>query len=136
MHRANPTCASCHQIMDPIGLALENFDLVGRWRTQENGFDLDTQTNLIDGTAIDGPVSLRNALLERGDAVASSFIEKMLSYALGRHLHAHDMAAVRQIAGKSAENNYRFSDIVLGIVESDPFRLKIAEAPATDVAGR
>jgi len=136
LHRANPTCASCHQIMDPIGLALENFDLVGRWRTQENGFDLDTHTNLIDGTAIDGPESLRNALLERGDAVASTFIEKMLSYALGRHLHAHDMAAVRQIAGKSAENNYRFSDIVLGIVESDPFRLKITETPATEVAGR
>jgi hypothetical protein len=136
LHRANPTCASCHQIMDPIGLALENFDLVGRWRTQENGFDLDTHTNLIDGTAIDGPESLRNALLDRGDAVASTFIEKMLSYALGRHLHAHDMAAVRQIAGQSAKNSYRFSDIVLGIVESDPFRLKIAEAPATEVAGR
>lgn len=135
VHRANPTCAACHQIMDPIGLALENFDLIGRWRTQENGFDLDTRTSLIDGTAIDGPAALRKALLDRGDAVASTVIEKMLSYALGRHLHAHDMAAVRRIAAGSAENGYRFSDIVLGIVESDPFRLKIAESPAAEVAG-
>lgn len=136
LHRANPTCASCHQIMDPIGLALENFDLIGRWRTQENGHDLDTHTSLIDGTAIDGPVTLRNALLERGDAVASTVIEKMLSYALGRHLHSHDMAAVRKIAADSVADDYRFSDIVFGIVASDPFRLKIAETPAAEVAGR
>jgi len=136
LHRANPTCASCHQIMDPIGLALENFDLVGRWRTQENGYDLDTNTNLIDGTPINGPVTLRNALLERGDAVASTVIEKMLSYALGRHLHAHDMSAVRKIAAETSGSDYRFSDIVMRIVESEPFRLKIAETPDTDVAGR
>ena len=136
LHRANPSCAACHQIMDPIGLALENFDLIGRWRTQENGYDLDTNTQLIDGTPIDGPMALRQALLDRGDAVASNIIEKLLSYALGRHLHSSDMAAVRKIASTAAENQYRFSDIVLGIVESEPFRLKIVETPATDVAGR
>jgi len=136
LHRANPSCAACHQIMDPIGLALENFDLIGRWRTQENGYDLDTNTQLIDGTPIDGPMALRQALLDRGDAVASNIIEKLLSYALGRHLHSPDMAAVRKIASTAAENQYRFSDIVLGIVESEPFRLKIVETPATDVAGR
>jgi hypothetical protein len=136
VHRANPSCASCHQIMDPIGLALENFDLIGRWRTEENGKALDTTTELIDGTRIDGPATLRRALLDRGDAVASTMIEKLLSYALGRHLHAQDMAAVRQIAAGARENEYRFSDIVLGIVESTPFRMKIVAAPGTKVAAR
>ena len=136
LHRADPTCASCHQIMDPIGLALENFDLVGRWRTEENGFPLDTRTELIDGTAIDGPNALRDALLARGDAVASNVIEKLLSYALGRHLHAPDMAAVRKIAAAADDSEYRFSDIVLGIVESEPFRMNIVEGPAAAVAER
>lgn len=136
LHRADPTCASCHQIMDPIGLALENFDLVGRWRTDENGHALNTNTQLMDGTKIDGPVALRRALLDRGDAVASNIIEKLLSYALGRHLHSPDMAAVRKIAASADDNEYRFSDIVLGIVESEPFRMNIAESPATAVADR
>jgi hypothetical protein len=136
LHRANPSCASCHQIMDPIGLALENFDLIGRWRTEENGKALNTTTELIDGTRIDGPTTLRHALLDRGDAVASTIIEKLLSYALGRHLHAQDMAAVRKIAAGAKENEYRFSDIVLGIVESTPFRMNIVEAQGTDVAAR
>jgi hypothetical protein len=120
--------------MDPIGLALENFDLIGRWRTQEDGFALDTRTTLIDGTPIDGPVALRAALLDRGDAVASTIIEKMLGYALGRHLHSPDMAAVRKIAASTAVDEYRFSDIVLGIVESEPFRMNIVEASANAVA--
>ena len=136
LHRADPTCASCHQIMDPIGLALENFDLIGRWRTEENGYPLDTTTRLIDGTAIDGPVTLRRALLDRGDAVASTVIEKLLSYALGRHLQAPDMAAVRRIAARSVDGGYRFSDIVLGIVESEPFRLNLVDGAATSVADR
>jgi hypothetical protein len=136
LHRANPSCASCHQIMDPIGLALENFDLIGRWRTEENGKALDTTTELTDGTRIDGPTSLRQALLDRGDAVASTIIEKLLSYALGRHLHAQDMAAVRKIAAGAEENGYRFSDIVLGIAKSTPFRMNIVEAPGTDAAAR
>jgi Protein of unknown function (DUF1587)./Protein of unknown function (DUF1592)./Protein of unknown function (DUF1595)./Protein of unknown function (DUF1588)./Protein of unknown function (DUF1585). len=128
LHRANPSCASCHQIMDPIGLALENFDLIGRWRTHENGTLLNTATQLMDGTPIDGPTTLRRALLARGDAVASNFIEKLLSYALGRHLHAPDMASVRAIAADTEGNGYRFSDIVLGIVESEPFRTNVVEA--------
>jgi len=136
LHRENPTCVSCHQIMDPIGLALENFDLIGRWRTEENGFPLNTATELMDGTPIDGPVTLRNALLERGDVVASNIIEKLLSYALGRHLRSPDMAAVREIAARASANDYRFSDIVLGIVESTPFRMSIVEAQATAEAER
>jgi Protein of unknown function (DUF1592)/Protein of unknown function (DUF1588)/Protein of unknown function (DUF1585)/Protein of unknown function (DUF1587)/Protein of unknown function (DUF1595) len=136
LHRANPTCAACHQIMDPIGLALENFDLIGRWRTQENGFPLNTNTTLQDGTPIDGPAALRRALFDRGDAVASNIIEKLLSYALGRDLHSPDMAAVRKIAAAAEKDQYRFTDIVLGIVDSAPFRMNIVETPATAVADR
>lgn len=137
MHRNNPACASCHQIMDPIGLALENFDLVGRWRTEEsNGHPLDTHTELVDGTPISGPVTLRNALLERGDTVASTMIEKLMSYALGRHIHASDMAAVRDIVDSTADDDYRFSAVVLGIVKSQPFRMKIVESSESTVAER
>jgi hypothetical protein len=136
LHRANPTCAACHRIMDPIGLAMENFDLIGRWRTAENGFPLNTQTELMDGTPIDGPVALRNALLAHGDMVASNIIEKLLSYALGRDVHSPDMAAVRKIAATADDNEYRFSDIVLGIVESEPFRMNIVEAAAPAVVER
>ena len=137
MHRDNPGCDSCHQIMDPIGLALENFDLVGHWRTEEsNGHALDTNTELVDGTPINGPVTLRNALLDRGDTIASTMIEKMMSYALGRHLEAHDMSALRQVADHTADDGYRFVDVVLGIVNSMPFRMKIVEEQATTIAHR
>lgn len=127
LHRANPTCASCHQIMDPIGLALENFDLVGRWRESENGFPLNTNTELVDGTAIDGPVALRQALLERGDVVAETIIEKLLSYALGRGIQASDMPAVRDIAAATRADGYRFAEVVLAITGSKPFLMKVAE---------
>ncbi len=134
MHRANPSCASCHQIMDPIGLALENFDLVGRWRTQENGHPLNTRTELMDGTVIDGAVTLRRALLDRGDAVASTIIEKLLSYALGRDLQPQDMAAVRKIQATTKDAGYRFSDVILAIVDSMPFRMSSPEVPAQPLA--
>lgn len=137
MHRDNPACASCHQIMDPIGLALENFDLVGRWRTEEsNGSPLNTHTELVDGTPISGPATLRRALLERGDTVATTMVEKLLSYALGRHLHSSDMAAVRVIIDNTADSDYRFSEVVLGIVDSLPFRMKVAEDIESTVAER
>ena len=136
VHRGNPTCASCHQIMDPIGLALENFDLIGRWRTEDEGFPLNTHTELMDGTPIDGPLSVRKALLDRGDSVASTIIGKLLSYGLGRHLHAPDMAAVRKIAGDTAQEQYRFSDVVLGIVQSDPFRKNIVDGSPINMAER
>jgi hypothetical protein len=133
-HRANPTCASCHQIMDPIGLALENFDLVGRWRDSENGFPLDTHTEMVDGTAIDGPVLLRSALLARSESLVSTVAEKLLIYAIGRGIEAADMPAVRKVVNAAAANDYRFSDVVLGIVNSEPFLKKVAAAQAVSVA--
>lgn len=134
VHRENPTCASCHQIMDPIGLALENFDLVGRWRTQENGFALNTHTQMVDGTAIDGPVLLREALLARSDSLVTTITEKLMTYALGRAVEAHDMPAVRKVVKEGAADDYRFSDIVLGIVQSEPFLQRSATGQATTMA--
>jgi mono/diheme cytochrome c family protein len=133
-HRANPTCAACHQIMDPIGLALENFDLVGRWRDDENGHPLNTSTSLVDGTAITGPATLRKALLTRSDTLVSTITEKLLTYALGRGIEPYDMPAVRQVVHGAAPGDYKFSELVLGIVKSAPFRMNMAEGADNQVA--
>jgi hypothetical protein len=133
-HRSNPACASCHQLMDPIGLALENFDLIGRWRDNENGNPLNTHTELTDGTPIDGPAALRAALLDRSEAVVSTVTEKLMIYALGRMVEAPDMPAVRQVVNHAAATGYRFSDLVLGIVQSDPFRMNVASGSEAQLA--
>lgn len=134
LHRENPTCAACHQIMDPIGLALENFDLVGRWRVEENGYPLNTRTQMVDGTAIDGPVLLRQALLARSDSLVTTITEKLMTYALGRAVEAHDMPAVRGIVRSAAPDDFRFSDIVLGVVQSDPFLRRAAVGAGNTIA--
>ena len=123
-HRANPACASCHKLMDPIGLSLENFDPVGAWRTREPNGAIDASGQLSDGTAVDGVVTLRQALLRQPDVFVSTLTEKLLTYALGRGLSDHDMPAVRRIVHESARTNYRFSSIVLGIVYSTPFEMR------------
>jgi hypothetical protein len=124
-HRANPTCAACHRIMDPIGLALENFDLVGRWRESEEGKPIDASATLIDGTRIEGPEDLRRALLNRSELFVTALAEKLLSYALGRVVDHRDMPAVRRIVRGAADEDYRFSALVLGVAESDPFLMRI-----------
>jgi len=126
-HRANPACASCHKVMDPLGLALENFDALGAWRTQEAGSPIDASGELADGTRIDGAVALRESLLQRPDVLVGTMTEKLLTYALGRGLEHHDMPAVRGIARASARDGYRFSSLVRGIVTSVPFQMKRAE---------
>jgi mono/diheme cytochrome c family protein len=123
-HRADPVCASCHNVMDPIGFALENFDAVGAWRTREAGGAIDASGKLSDGTPVDGVVTLRQALLRQPDVFVSTMTEKLLTYALGRGLDDHDMPAIRRIVRDSARNSYRFSSIVLGIVESVPFQMR------------
>ena len=132
LHRANSVCASCHARIDPFGLALENFDLIGRWRDTDGGQPIDSVVTLPDGTIVTGPNALRRALLERSDMFARAFTEKLLTYALGRILEPYDMPTVRKIAADAKREDYRFSSIVLGIVESVPFRMKVkqAEAPA------
>lgn len=123
-HRKNPVCASCHKIMDPIGFSLENFDLTGRWRTTDGGVPVDASSEMVDGTKLSGPASLRQALLGRSDVFVSTLTEKLMTYALGRGLKYYDMPAVRAIVREAGRNNDRFSSIVLGIVKSTPFQMK------------
>jgi mono/diheme cytochrome c family protein len=124
-HRANAVCASCHKIMDPLGLALENFDAVGAWRTEEAGTPIDAATVLSDGTPIDGVVSLRQALLRRQDVFVSTMTEKLMIYALGRGLTYNDMPAVRAIGRDAARQDNRFSSLILGVVRSTPFQMRV-----------
>jgi len=126
-HRANPACASCHRMLDPLGLALENFDAVGAWRTRDAGQPIDATGELSDGTRVDGAVALRGALLKRQDVVVHTIVEKLLTYALGRGLEAADMPAVRAIARDASRRDYRFSAIVEGVVNSVPFRMRVAD---------
>ena len=124
-HRANPVCASCHKIMDPIGFALENFDLVGGWRERDGGVPIDSTGQLVDGTALGGPADLRQALLSRSDAFVTTAAERLLTYALGRPLEYYDMPTVRAIVRRAAQNGYKFSSLVLGVIESGPFQMKM-----------
>jgi hypothetical protein len=125
-HRANPACATCHKIMDPIGFALENFDAVGEWRTREAGGSIDASGQLADGTPIDGVVTLREALVRHPENFASTLTEKLLTYGLGRGLDYYDMPVIRAIVRDSARSDYRFSAIVMGIVRSTPFQMRSA----------
>jgi hypothetical protein len=122
-HRANPVCASCHKIFEPIGLALENFDAVGTWRTEDGDSPIDASGVLVDGSKVDGVASLREALVRRSDQFVRVVTEKMLTYALGRGVEYQDMPLVRSIVHDSAGSNYDFSSIVLGIVKSPPFQM-------------
>ena len=122
-HRANPACASCHKMMDPIGFALENFDGIGTWRAKENGQKLDASSVLFDGTKINGVVDLRNALLRYSPQFVRVFTEKLMIYALGRGVDYDDMPVVRSIVRDGERNNYKFSSLVLGIIKSDPFQM-------------
>jgi hypothetical protein len=124
-HRASPNCASCHRIMDPMGFALENFDLVGGWREFDGPSRIDSRGQLADGTPVNGPADLRKAVLSRSDAFMTTAAEKLLTYALGRPVHEHDMPTVRAIVRRSAANNNRFSSLVLGIIESDSFQKRV-----------
>jgi hypothetical protein len=133
LHRRNPTCASCHAIMDPLGFALENFDGIGGWRLKEEGGRVDASGKLVDGTDVNGPVTLREGLVRRREMFVRTLTQKMMTYGLGRGLEASDMPLVRSIAADAGKHNYQFSTIVLGIVESAPFTMKkpvAAEAPA------
>ena len=122
-HRQNPACASCHAVMDPIGFALENYDLIGKWRDTDGGVPVNASGTLFDGTPLNGPESLRRALDGRRDAFVRNTAEKLLTYALGRRVEWFDMPAVRAIA-KGAAPDYRFSSLVVGIVKSVPFQFK------------
>jgi hypothetical protein len=127
-HRTNPVCASCHKIMDPIGFALEPFDLVGTWRERDGGMPVDASGQLVDGTPLRGPADLRQALLSRSDAFVTTATERLLTYALGRPVEYYDMPTVRSIVHRAARNDYKFSSLVLGVIESAPFQMKMKKA--------
>jgi hypothetical protein len=131
-HRKNPACTSCHKVIDPLGLALENFDPTGAWRIKDNEMPVDTSGEMYDGTKLAGPADLRAALLNRRDIVLRSFTESLLRYALGRRLDHHDMPAVRAIVREAARKNHRLSAFVLGVVNSAPFRMnRVGQDPVT-----
>ncbi len=130
-HRKNPVCAACHTKMDPIGFALENFDGTGVWRTKDGLDPIDTKGKMVDGTPIDGPVSLRNALMARSDVFIRNLTQKLLTYGLGRGVEYYDMPAVRAIDRDAARENNRFSAIILGVVKSAPFQMRRADSALT-----
>jgi len=131
-HRADPVCASCHKVMDPVGFALENFDAVGAWRTREPGGPIDASGQLADGTKVNGVVTLRDAILGKPDLFVATMTEKLMIYALGRGVDARDMPAVRGVIRSAEKNDYRFSSIVLGIVRSVPFRMRTTPGAAEE----
>jgi len=124
-HRTNPTCAGCHRMMDPIGFSLENFDALGQWRTTDEGVKIDPSGTLFNGAKVDGPASLRQMLTSRPEVFVGVLIEKMLTYGLGRGVQYYDMPAVRSVVRDAGHNDFRFSSIVLGIVKSAPFQMKV-----------
>jgi mono/diheme cytochrome c family protein len=134
-HRKNPQCASCHRVIDPLGLALENFDVVGAWRIKDNGAPVDTNGTLYDGTTISGPEDLRQALLSRSETVIRTFTDNLMSYGIGRRIEYYDQPTIRAIVKKAAANGNRFSSFVLGIVNSAAFQMAQAE-PALTTAER
>jgi hypothetical protein len=137
-HRTQEPCHSCHQIMDPIGLAIENFDAVGAWRTTDLGNRIEASGQLYDGTKVNGVSGLRNALASRSGLFVSNLTAKLLTYALGRGIDYYDMPVVRAIDRTAAKSNTSLSAIVLGIVESVPFQMRRAEgtAPASNETAR
>ena len=126
-HRENALCASCHNVIDPVGFALENFDAVGAWRTQDSGFTVDPTGVLYEGTLVEGPVSLRRFLLDNEDLFLSNFARNLLMYATGRVFQPHDMPTVRTIVREAAGQDHRFSAYVMGIVTSTPFLYRRAD---------
>jgi Protein of unknown function (DUF1592)/Protein of unknown function (DUF1588)/Protein of unknown function (DUF1585)/Protein of unknown function (DUF1595)/Protein of unknown function (DUF1587)/Planctomycete cytochrome C len=123
-HRANATCASCHRVLDPPGLALENFDAIGQWRTKDYGVPVDASTTMLDGATVNSPAALRQVLMKRPEQFVGTMTEKLLTYALGRSVAYYDMPAVRGIVRESARNNYTFSSMILAVVKSAPFQMR------------
>jgi hypothetical protein len=131
-HREDPTCRACHIYMDPIGLALDNFDVTGRWRIRENDSPLDTRGELYDGTPVSNPEELRRALMDRPTPLIRNFIENLMTYALGRRIEHYDQPTIRAIARRAETDDYRMSSFILGVVRSDAFQMKKATEAAEE----
>jgi hypothetical protein len=136
VHRKNPACTSCHKVIDPLGLALENFDVTGKWRNNDRGVPVDPTGELYDGTRIDGPAGLRAALLTYEDTLWRTFTENLMTYALGRQVEYFDMPAIRSVVREAAKQDYRISAFVLGVVNSQAFRMSRPQAAESTAAAR
>jgi uncharacterized protein DUF1588/uncharacterized protein DUF1585 len=123
-HRKNPACSGCHQLMDPVGFSLENYDAVGRWRTLEENKPIDAAGGLPDGSKFNGVSGLQQALLSRPEVFVGTLTEKLLTYALGRGVEYYDAPAVRQVVRDARAKDYRFSSLILGIASSTPFQMR------------
>jgi hypothetical protein len=134
-HRSNPSCMSCHRVIDPIGLALENFDVVGRYRMKDNGVAVDSSGQLYDGTAMEGAAGLRSALLKHKDAFLMTFAENLMTYALGRRVEAYDMPALRAIVRDAAKQGDRIGAFIAGVTRSTAFQMS-RHAPAETTASQ
>jgi hypothetical protein len=140
-HRNNPACVGCHQLMDPIGFALEQFDAIGHWRTTDGENAIDASSVMYDGTPIDGVADLREFLVSYEEQFVRNATEKLMTYALGRGVEYYDMSVVRKIVADAAEDDYRFASLIVGVVQSEPFRssrkggdINAAEAATTTAA--
>jgi hypothetical protein len=131
-HRKDSACASCHVRMDPLGFALENFDVIGRWRTRDEGGEIDASAKLPNGASLSGPQGLKQYLLDRPDEFASAAIARLLTYALGRELDARDQPSIRQIMRETEVGGYRFHDVIAAIVNSVPFQMRQVQAKSKD----
>jgi len=134
-HRANPTCNACHRFIDPIGLALDSYDVTGRWRIRENGAAIDTRGELYDGTLIDSPSALIEALMRRPEPLVRTFTQNLMAYALGRRVEYYDQPTIRAIERDAADQDFRMSAFVLGVVRSDAFRLQSTGEAVTETSG-
>jgi hypothetical protein len=128
-HRKNPSCASCHNIMDPVGFALENFNAIGAWRERDGDSAIDASGTLVDGTKVVGPEDLTAALMSKSDLFVTNVTEKLMTYALGRAVDYHDMPAVRAIVKQAEAEHLKFSALIQGVVQSVPFRYRTKAAP-------
>jgi hypothetical protein len=123
-HRKNPACSGCHNIMDPVGFAFENYDAVGRWRKTEEDIEIDSSGSLPDGSKFTGVAGLQQAILKRPELFATTFTEKLLTYGVGRGVEYYDAPAIRKVVRGAAANDFRFSSFILGIVNSAPFQMR------------
>jgi hypothetical protein len=135
LHRENPACSSCHSLMDPIGLALDNYDVTGRWRLRENGNPIDTRGDFYDGTPVSDPVELIDALLKRPIPLVRNFTENLMAFALGRRVEHYDQPTVREISKNAEKDGYRLSSFIMGIIQSDAFQMKRAALASTAEGG-
>jgi hypothetical protein len=127
MHRKSPFCSSCHNVIDPIGLSLDHFDVTGAWRIKDRGVPVVTDGELYDGTKLAGAAELRAALLTRSDVIVTHMTEMLMAYGLGRRVEYYDMPTIRRIVRDASAQNYKMTSLILGVVQSPAFKTAVAE---------